>query len=167
MSQLATDELYNAPGTVGFFAYRVAIWSSPSQLSSPLWWWMASRSWQVHCRILCGETRVDVLIVRKCVLLFWISWRICSTSVCFPTRKFTREGLTSSLTEIPPVVVPNVSVCAGVLLQPRFTGEGDLRGQGHGHGHVRRTSFQDNTRCDALMSCCQAARPCSTSSWSA
>ena len=80
-------------------------------------------------------------------------------------RKLTREGRTRCLTETPFLFVPDVSDCKEVLLQPRFTGEGDLRGQGHEHGLVRRTSFQYNTRCDSdtgknlLMSCCQAARP--------
>ena len=73
-SQLATDELHSAPGTLGLIAHRVIFWSSPSRLSSPLWWLMASCSWQVHCCILCEgrETRVDKLIVRIGGHLLWI-----------------------------------------------------------------------------------------------
>ena len=79
------------------------------------------------------RTHVDKPIVRICGHLPWISLRNCVSSVCFPTqstirlRTWIREGPTSSLTEIPPVLAPNVSVCTEVLHQPRFICEGDLR----------------------------------------
>ena len=56
---------------------------------------------------------------------------------------------TSSLSETPPLLAPNVFDYEKVALQPRFTCEGDPRGQGHGHAHDRRTSFQYHTRGDA------------------
>ena len=65
------------------------------------------------------------------------------------TAQVDTRRATSLLTESPPLLATNVYDCAKVLSLPSFTGEGGPRGQRHGHGHVRRTSFQYNTRCDA------------------